>query len=162
MKYIKNLYLLLRVKHYIKNILIFVPLIFSGELFNEKYFYSAIWGFILFSLITSVVYIINDINDYEYDKINEAKKNRPIANGSISKTNALIIAMILLSLFFLFAYMLYTWGGGIFKGYFYSIIIFTVKYRIQLWFKKYSNNRCGYYCNRFHSSSIVWWNNYKC
>ncbi len=111
MKYIKNLYLLLRVKHYIKNILIFVPLIFSGELFNEKYFYSAIWGFILFSLITSVVYIINDINDYEYDKINEAKKNRPIANGSISKTNALIIAMILLSLFFLFAYMLYTWGG---------------------------------------------------
>lgn len=122
MKYIKNLYLLLRVKHYIKNILIFVPLIFSGELFNEKYFYSAIWGFILFSLITSVVYIINDINDYEYDKINEAKKNRPIANGSISKTNALIIAMILLSLFFLFAYMLYTWGGVFLRAIFIPLL----------------------------------------
>ena len=58
-KYIK----LIRPHHYIKNALLFFPLIFSGHLFDIPQLCSLIYGFFSFSLISSVVYIINDIND---------------------------------------------------------------------------------------------------
>lgn len=79
---------LLRVKHYIKNVLIFVPLIFNGSLFEGKLLVKDICGFISFSLISSVVYIFNDINDIEKDKAHPTKRNRPLASGRISKQKA--------------------------------------------------------------------------
>lgn len=88
MKYIK----LLRVKHYVKNLLIFFPLIFGGEIFKgNKLIYSLI-GFLIFSLMSSVVYIINDIQDVEKDRQHEIKKNRPIASGQVSVKQAVFIA----------------------------------------------------------------------
>jgi len=60
MKYIE----LMRPKHYIKNVLIFLPIIFSGKIFlGEVNWVQLIIGFIVFCLISSVVYIINDIID---------------------------------------------------------------------------------------------------
>ncbi len=58
----KYLYLI-RVHHYIKNILIFMPLIFSGNLTDRRKFTATLLGMIAFSLVTSAVYIINDIRD---------------------------------------------------------------------------------------------------
>ena len=55
----KYLYLM-RVHHYIKNILIFMPLIFSGNLTDRRKFTATLLGMIAFSLVTSAVYIIND------------------------------------------------------------------------------------------------------
>lgn len=60
----KYLYLM-RVHHYIKNILIFMPLIFSGNLTDRRKFTATLLGMIAFSLVTSAVYIINDIRDAE-------------------------------------------------------------------------------------------------
>ena len=57
----KYLYLM-RVHHYIKNILIFMPLIFSGNLTDRRKFTATLLGMIAFSLVTSAVYIINDIS----------------------------------------------------------------------------------------------------
>ncbi len=53
-------------------------------------------GFIIFSLLSSIVYIINDIKDIEKDRKHPIKKNRPIANGSVSIRKAIIIAVMLL------------------------------------------------------------------
>lgn len=95
-KYVK----LFRIKHYLKNVLIFLPIIFSSNLFNLSLLVKNIVGFFAFSLVTSVVYIINDIKDVEKDRKHPVKKNRPIANGDVSEKKAkLCIFFVLLMLF---------------------------------------------------------------
>lgn len=90
-KYLK----LMRVHHYIKNGLIFAPLIFSGSLLNIDLLWKSILGLIAFSLIASVVYIINDIQDVELDRMHPTKCKRPIAANLISLTHAKILAVCL-------------------------------------------------------------------
>lgn len=88
-KYIK----LIRPHHYIKNLLIFFPLIFSGRILEEGLALKTLLGFVSFCLAASVVYIINDIKDVEIDRLNSAKKHRPIASGEVSVKNAVILAV---------------------------------------------------------------------
>lgn len=90
-KYLK----LLRVKHYIKNLLILFPIIFNKNFTNES-IYLIILGLTAFSFISSFVYIVNDIRDLEADKKHEIKKARPIASGAVSVSKAKMIAVILL------------------------------------------------------------------
>ena len=85
---------LVRVKHWIKNILVFLPLFFNGSIFKLKLLSLNLLAFIIFCLSSSVVYIINDINDIDNDRKHAIKKNRPLANKSISIKSALIIAII--------------------------------------------------------------------
>lgn len=85
---------LFRVKHYIKNLLIFTTIIFGADLFTND-FYKILIGFISFSLMSSVIYIINDIIDYELDKKTPVKKNKPISSGKISKDKALKISILI-------------------------------------------------------------------
>lgn len=92
----KNYLKLMRVHHYLKNALIFLPLIFSGNFFNLNLLSKCLLAFLAFSLASSFVYIINDIKDVEKDKLHEVKKNRPIASGKISIKNAKILAIFVL------------------------------------------------------------------
>ena len=80
----KSIIKLLKLKHHIKNIVIFIPLIFSLKIFNITSTILTFEAFVIFSLIASAVYILNDILDVENDKIHPIKKNRPIASGVIS------------------------------------------------------------------------------
>lgn len=91
----KNYLKLARVKHYLKNILIAIPLFFNGMAFEENNILTVFWGLLAFSFICSIIYIVNDLRDVEKDKLHEVKKNRPIASGKISKRNAVIFAIIL-------------------------------------------------------------------
>lgn len=93
-KYIK----LIRVKHWLKNGLIFLPLFFSKNLFDKEKFIYCIIGFLIFSFISSIVYILNDINDIESDRKHEIKKNRPLASGAVSIKRAITISIGLLIL----------------------------------------------------------------
>ena len=86
---------LIRVKHYIKNILIFAPLAFSGLYKNSVNVLIAILGFILFCAVSSLVYIINDICDIEKDKLHDVKRNRPLSSGRVSIKEALFIILFL-------------------------------------------------------------------
>ena len=88
----KKYFHLLRVKHYIKNLLVILPVFFNKTLFDEK-LCILFWGGVSFCLISSAVYIINDINDLEKDRNHPTKKNRPIAKGDISVTKAIVIAI---------------------------------------------------------------------
>lgn len=96
MNYIK----LLRVKHYVKNFLIFMPLFFSGLFLDRKLCTINIIAFFTFSFLSSSIYIINDIRDVEKDRLHEVKKKRPIASGEISITKAMMIALFLLVISF--------------------------------------------------------------
>jgi 4-hydroxybenzoate polyprenyltransferase len=85
----------MRPKHYIKNLLIFIPLIFSLEFLIIDSVIKAIITFISFSLFASLVYVINDIADVEKDRLHHKKKFRPIASGDISVKSAIVFAVLL-------------------------------------------------------------------
>ena len=87
---------LLRVKHYIKNFLVFIPLFFSGQIFDVDKIIRASLGFVAFCLVSSAVYILNDYKDIEKDKNHPKKKNRPLASGKIKPRTALCIMVICL------------------------------------------------------------------
>lgn len=87
---------LLRVKHYIKNLLVYVALLCSGQFFNIDKLLKGTKAFLIFCLVSSFVYIINDIKDAEKDRMHPTKKYRPIASGEISVKNAIIIEAVLI------------------------------------------------------------------
>lgn len=93
-KYMK----LMRVKHWVKNLLILTPIIFHGSLLELSRFIVAFWGWAAYSLWASSVYIINDIRDAEHDRMHPTKKSRPIASGDISKEKAFGLTGILIFL----------------------------------------------------------------
>lgn len=93
----ENYFKLSRPKHWIKNLLIFLPLCCS-LMFSKTNVINSIIGFFSFSFMASFIYTINDINDLEKDKLHPKKKNRPIASGKISLKNAKIFAILLLIL----------------------------------------------------------------
>jgi decaprenyl-phosphate phosphoribosyltransferase len=97
---------LLRVKHWVKNFFLFLPLFFAGELFKVDRYPDLILGFLAFSLIASSIYIINDYRDIEADKIHPKKSKRPLASGEVAKSTAIVILIICLIAGFGIAYFL--------------------------------------------------------
>lgn len=84
--------------HWVKNLTIFAPLVFTGTLFNKVYYYNAFFAFIAFCLATSATYVFNDILDIKKDRLHPIKKERPIAAGKISISNAFLECVVLAGL----------------------------------------------------------------
>ena len=85
----------MRVKHYLKNVLVALPVIFAGVALQPTNILKTLIAFITFSLTSSIIYIINDIRDVEKDKKHPVKKKRPIASGEVSIKAAVILAILL-------------------------------------------------------------------
>jgi 4-hydroxybenzoate polyprenyltransferase len=85
---------LMRVKSWVKNGFLFLPLVFSLNLMHENLVQRAMLAFIVFSLSCSFIYIINDWADADKDALHPRKKNRPIPSGKISKNQALFIGLL--------------------------------------------------------------------
>ena len=104
----------LRVHQWLKNLLIFIPLLVSGEYLNVDLVIDSLYGFISFSCLASATYIINDLLDLESDRSHSRKKYRPLAASQISIVNAVLVSAALflvsfglaLSLEGLFVYVL--------------------------------------------------------
>lgn len=93
-KYLK----LFRIEQWVKNFFVFVPLFFSGNILHTGFLIKSVFAFVVFSLIASSIYILNDYKDIEADKKHPEKKDRPLANGSVSKTLAIFLLGALLAL----------------------------------------------------------------
>lgn len=87
MKYLK----LMRVHHWIKNGLVMAPLFLSGTLFHSSRLWDTVLGTIAFCLISSAVYIINDMHDIAQDKLHSTKCKRPLPSGEITITRAKVL-----------------------------------------------------------------------
>jgi 4-hydroxybenzoate polyprenyltransferase len=74
----------MRPRQWAKNVFIFAALVFDKQLLNPDSFLRTLAGFALFCLISSSVYIFNDLADVEADRQHPDKKNRPIASGKLS------------------------------------------------------------------------------
>lgn len=86
----------MRPKQWTKSLLFIFPAItFDGQLFDAEPFFRVLLAFILFSLISGTVYIINDLVDIESDRQHPKKKNRPLPSGqlpvSVARTAAVLI-----------------------------------------------------------------------
>ncbi len=128
----KQLYIylkLFRVKHYIKNILVFLPIIFNKSFFKYDKLSNAFLAFTAFCLVSSAVYIINDIQDAEKDKNHPVKKNRPIASGAIPIRSAVVIAGMLIVLSVLVNLCIQTFWGCVLVI---SYLIINVLYSLGL------------------------------
>lgn len=86
---------LLRPTHWVKSSFVLAPLLFSREFREFDQCVKALVATISFCLISSAVYIFNDLCDRKEDQQHPEKKDRPLASGKISLNNAWILLLIL-------------------------------------------------------------------
>src|SRR5512144_1300995 len=96
----------MRPRQWPKNGFIFFGLIFDKRLFEIDPLSRTVAGFILFCLISSAVYLFNDVADLEADRNHPEKKYRPIASGQLPVRVALITALLLVIIVLPLAYLL--------------------------------------------------------
>jgi 4-hydroxybenzoate polyprenyltransferase len=94
---LKYILISMRPAQWVKNLFIFAGLVFSRNLFNAEAFLTVGFGFVVFSLAASGIYIFNDIQDLENDKSHPEKRKRPLPSGRISIPTAYTIAFILVA-----------------------------------------------------------------
>ena len=104
---LKALLKTMRPKQWAKNVFLLAAVVFDRKLTTADAMLHTIIGVIVFSLVASVVYIINDIADVEADRQHPTKRNRPIAAGKLSIPVAWAFAALLLLVSFPVAYWLH-------------------------------------------------------
>ena len=102
-----------RPRNWLKNVFVFVPLFFSMEVSKAGKLIATLLAFITFCLISSAVYICNDIADRKADAAHPIKKSRPIASGSLSVKNAALFAGILTVFSLVMGFLINLWLGVI-------------------------------------------------
>ncbi len=85
----------MRPKQWMKNGVIFAALVFDEKLTKWPYLWRVVVGFVLFCLISGVVYTINDVVDLERDREHPKKRQRPLAAGELSPRLALALAIVI-------------------------------------------------------------------
>jgi 4-hydroxybenzoate polyprenyltransferase len=103
---LKALFKTMRPKQWAKNVFLLAAIVFDRKLTNADAMMNTIIGVIVFSLVASVVYIINDIADAEADRQHPTKRKRPIAAGKLPIPVAWVSAILLLLISFPVAFWL--------------------------------------------------------
>ena len=119
----------MRPKQWIKNGLIFAAIVFDRQVTNPDALFRTVAGAVLFSLVASAVYLINDLSDVESDRNHAVKRLRPIASGTLPIPSARIGAVLLLAVSLPLAYLLSPGFFLLTSGYF----ILNISY--SLWLK---------------------------
>jgi 4-hydroxybenzoate polyprenyltransferase len=86
---------LMRIKHWVKDVFIFAPLIFSLNFYKPAYIGRSMIMCVVFCLAASAVYVFNDVTDRKRDRLHPKKKNRPVASGAVPVPRALILSALL-------------------------------------------------------------------
>lgn len=114
---LKALIKTMRPRQWTKNGFVFFGLIFDRQLFLVEPFFRTVAGFFLFCLISSAVYLFNDIADVEADRNHPQKKFRPIASGQLPVNVALVAASLLTLVSIFLGYLLSPWFALILAAY---------------------------------------------
>jgi len=103
MSTIKNYFIMLRPKHWLKNLIIIIPYILYGK-YDIFFLPNLFIGFVSFSFLASGGYILNDIKDVDKDRLHPKKKYRPIANGLVNVKVSFILSSLLIFISFLLSF----------------------------------------------------------
>ncbi len=130
MRKLRYFWLSCRPKQWIKNTFLFLPLLFSGRLFDLSAWWKISTAFLVFCLVSSGVYLWNDVVDRKGDKSHPIKRLRPIASGKFSSSLALMAFVVLVVSALLIAFSLEKLYGFVILLYLGANFLYTV------WFKK--------------------------
>jgi len=108
----------MRPKQWIKNIVVFAPLVFDVKLTQPRYLIPTVAGFILLCLISGAVYLINDVADIENDRRHPVKRRRPLASGELSVRLAITVAFLMIVLALPAGFLLHPLFGALLSAYF--------------------------------------------
>lgn len=97
---------LIRVRQWVKNLFIFIPSFFAGQIFEPGAVMPLLLGFLCFSLVASSIYVLNDYRDREVDRIHPEKRNRPLASGAVNLSTAWAVMMLFSIAGFFISYLL--------------------------------------------------------
>jgi 4-hydroxybenzoate polyprenyltransferase len=126
-KFLKILAKALRVHHWSKNLLIFLPLLLSDSLLEGAAWLACIQAFFAYSFISSSVYILNDLLDIEADRRHPDNRHRPFAAGTLSIPAGLILSPLLVSLGLVIA-ALQSWSYfAVVLGYFLLTTVYSFR-----------------------------------
>lgn len=118
----------MRPKQWTKNAVVFAPLIFDEKLFQPALLARTTAAFALFCLISSTVYIINDLADIEKDRLHPKKRERPLAAGVLSPAVAVAAAVV----FILVSIPISLWLDRGFSLILFSYLLLNVAYSFYL------------------------------
>lgn len=82
---------LMRIPHWVKNLLVLFPVVFAGQLLQGDAMQRAVLATVAFCLASSAVYVFNDLRDLESDRAHPVKCNRPLASGAVSRRVAILL-----------------------------------------------------------------------
>jgi 4-hydroxybenzoate polyprenyltransferase len=123
-----NIYGLLRTlrpKQWIKNGFVFMALLFDEKLFVWPLLFKTTVAFILFCMVASTVYIINDLADLEKDKLHPQKRNRALPSGQLKPWFAILAAIAILAVCLPLSFWLHVYFGAIVLGYFLLFVAYS-------------------------------------
>ncbi|MCP4631882.1 MAG: decaprenyl-phosphate phosphoribosyltransferase [candidate division Zixibacteria bacterium] len=117
-----------RPTQWVKNTIVFAGIVFALQFTNPDKIFRSITAFIAFCLLSSAVYLFNDVQDKEFDRLHPKKKNRPIAAGKIPVANALALSVIFAIVALILAFQINVGLGAVSAAYlllniFYSKIL---------------------------------------
>jgi 4-hydroxybenzoate polyprenyltransferase len=93
---IRDLVVEARPWQYTKNLILFAGLVFARHLLDTEYLTRSVAAFVSFCLLSSALYVMNDLVDLERDRIHPRKMNRPMASGRLSRATGVILFVFLL------------------------------------------------------------------
>jgi len=108
----------MRPKQWTKNVVVYAALIFDGKFLEPTLFLRTTAIFVLFCLVSSSVYLLNDLVDIEKDRAHPKKRHRPLASGQLKPIYAIITLVLLLGVSLSLAFMLDAGAALILTGYF--------------------------------------------
>jgi 4-hydroxybenzoate polyprenyltransferase len=128
-RWIESLWAELRPRQWVKNLLILAPLLFSKNLLTLGMAARALTVFALFCLMSSAIYLLNDIKDCEQDRLHPEKRHRPLAAGELAVGTVFgaMVALLLLAL-----------AGGVMLGKTLALVLFgywLVNFLYSFWLK---------------------------
>jgi 4-hydroxybenzoate polyprenyltransferase len=103
---VKDFFLSLRPHQWTKNLIIFAALVFAKELEDPNHLLLSVCAFVTFCVLSSAVYLLNDVVDYDKDRFHPLKSQRPIAGGRISRSFAATSGIALYAVALLVAFLI--------------------------------------------------------
>jgi 4-hydroxybenzoate polyprenyltransferase len=103
---VKDFLISLRPHQWTKNLVIFAALVFAKELGRLDHVVLSIAAFLDFCLLSSAVYLLNDVVDYKQDRFHPIKRERPIASGRLNRSFAAVAGITLYLIALVIAYLL--------------------------------------------------------
>ena len=119
----------MRPKQLVKNLLVFAAPLATGEFTDLATIFQLLCGFVIFCLLSSTTYIMNDINDRHADLLHPGKKQRPIASGQITVGMSLVLTGYLLSIAFALSFLIPPQASVFALAYLLSTTLYTFVFK---------------------------------